>query len=153
MTKKRPKRLDYQTYFDERKELYKYQQAAYDSFEKTLTALVGSFLAFSVGFLGFLPKSSPERTSELLGESAFLMIGSWMAFSLSLGCLLMCFFVNAKAYTVEITALEAALEDIAALDKPNSWRPLSIVLYSVSTLGFFVGLALLLLFCHRSIFV
>jgi len=143
------KHLDRQLYLDERKELYMYQQTAYDNFEKTLTALVGAFLAFSVAFLGLLGRSQGAGPPNVPHSGRFL-IGAWLFFGVSLTALLCCFFVNARAFTIEIIKLEDALKDERALERHNLWRVLSLWLYGVAAAGFLIGLVLLTLFCKRN---
>ena len=150
MTKHPPSGIDRKLYLDERKELYKYQQANYDSFEKTLVTLSGSFLAFSIGSLGFLGKGQPPAASVVAPGSGVFLVASWVAFSSSLVALVLCSFVNVRAYTVEIVKLEDALKDATALERPNRWRVCSLGLYWVSTVAFLVGLLSLLVFCKRN---
>ena len=150
LTKNSPPRIDQILYLDERKELYKYQQANYDSFEKTLVTLSGSFLAFSIGFLGFLARGTdPSRPVVTQGSAPFLF-GSWILLASSLVALVLCSFVNVRAYTIEIIKLEDARTDAKALDRPNHWRTCSLALYTVSAVGFLAGLISLLLFCKRN---
>jgi len=150
MAETQPVRIDYKQYLDERKELYKYQQANYDSFERTLVALCGSFLAFSIGFLGFLSKGHNASHPVIAPDSAPFLVATWVALSLSLAVLVLCFFVNVRAYTREIKILEEALDNAQALEGPNRWRTLSQGLYWISTIAFFVGLVCLILFCNRN---
>lgn len=149
-TKDKTGGIDQKLYLDERKELYKYQQANYDSFEKTLLTLSGSFLAFSIGFLGFLSRGTDPSRSVLSPGSGQFLLACWILFAASLVALLVCSFVNVRAYTVEIIRLEDARHDSAALDRPNHWRTCSLVLYTVSTFAFLAGLVSLLLFCKRN---
>lgn len=143
-------KLEYNVYLDERKELYRYQQAEYDGFAKTLTALAGSFLAFSTAFLGYLSKAlAPGEVASPL-RSPKLLIGTVALFSISLVSVVLVFFVNARSFTVEIEKLEDALADIRALERPNSWRTVSLCIYGASTTTFVVGLLLLILFCKRN---
>jgi hypothetical protein len=144
-------KLDYETYTAERRALYQYQQAAYDSYEKTLTALVSSSLAFSVGFLGFLQASKPKGMTILVAGSEGHLYLCWIALFLSLLCLLACFFVNARAFSVELHILGDALDSTTAFDRPNPWTTVSIALY-IATAGLFVlGLLSLLRFCFQNL--
>ena len=149
MTDGGPKVLDRQTYLDDRKELYKYQQTAYDNFEKTLTALAGGFLAFSVGFLGFVSRNQPSGAPIQLRSTA-LLEAAWGFLCISLVALLLCSFVNARAFTIEIVKLEEALADASALGRTNRWTGISKLLYGVATMCFVAGLILLLIFCGRN---
>lgn len=142
--------IDQKLYLDERKELYKYQQANYDTFEKTLVTLSGSFLAFSIGFLGFLSRGTDPARSVLTAGSGPLLFACWILLAASLVALLLCSFVNVRAYTFEIIRLEDARHDAAALDTPNNWRTCSLVLYTVATIAFVAGLVSLMLFCRRN---
>ena len=142
--------IDQKLYLDERKELYKYQQANYDSFEKTLLALSGSFLAFSIAFLGFLAKGNGSSRPVLSPGSAPFLLASWILLAASLVALIFCSFANIRAYTFEIIRLEDARKDPTALDRTNHWRSVSLVLYSISTISFLAGLVSLLLFCSRN---
>lgn len=91
MPKDVPNPLDYDTYLSERKDLYKYQQAAYDSYEKTLTALVGSTLAMSIAFLGFLQSSRPKGAVLLPPNSEWWLYLSWGTLAGGLIALMRCF--------------------------------------------------------------
>src|SRR5262245_65789460 len=117
--------IDRGLYLDERKELYKYQQASYDSFEKTLVALSGAFLAFSTGFLGFLKGTQTTPKVIVAPGSANFLLGSWISFAFALVLLMLCAFVNVRAYTIEIIKLEDALKDDRALNRPNNWAKFS----------------------------
>ena len=144
-------KLDYDTYLNERKDLYKYQQAAYDSYEKTLTALASSFLAFSVGFMGFLVSSKPQGAAMLVSGSEIFLYACWTTLSLALLCLLLCFFVNVRAFAVEMRILDDALESTAAFDRTNLWTKFSIALYVTTAVLFLLGLLSLLVFCYRNL--
>jgi hypothetical protein len=143
--------LDHDTYISERKELYKYQQTCYDNYEKTLTALTSSFLAFSIGLIGYLKSSEPKATPVLVPDTNIFLYTSWITFSLSLVVLLLCFFTNAKAYTVEMQILKKALTDSKALMESNNyWTNISVILYFLTTIFFMSGLISLLFFCFRN---
>lgn len=137
-------------YIDERKELYKYQQAAYDGFERTITALSASFLAFSVAFLGFVTR--PVGQNAVIGSvrRPGLLLASWLTFSASLVSLLLLFFANARGFTVEIEKIEDALHDDTALERSNIWVVVSKSLYGTSLFGFLSGLFFLLAFCWHN---
>ena len=151
MARKPKQTLDYDTYASERRELYKYQQSAYDSYEKTLTALTGSTLALSVAFLGFLQSSRPPSTPLIVSGSQFWLYVSWSALTIGLISLSLCFFLNARAFTVEMHILDRALEDASALNQKNWWTSASVVLYAVSAVLFFGGVISLLYFCHLNL--
>ena len=142
--------LDYETYSSERKELYKYQQAAYDSYEKTLITLTSSFLAFSIGLLGYLQSSKPNEAPAIAPGTEEMIYTSWICLSLSLMGLLACFFLNARAFAVEMGVLDDALTNPAALTKRNWWTTASHVLYGSTTILFAVGLFFLLYFSHHN---
>ena len=145
-----PIRLTRQEYLDERRELYKYQQANYDSFETTLVTLSGSFLVFSISFLAFL-KSGREAGLPLMQPgSAKFILGSWILLAVSLSILVVSFFVNARAYTVEILRVEQALGDIRALDAPNPWSTAAMWIYGISTVSFLAGVTSLVWFCRMN---
>ena len=144
-------KLDYETYANERRDLYKYQQAAYDSYEKTLTTLASSSLAFSVAFMGFLQSSKPKGVQVLAGGSESLLYACWLAFSLSLVCLLLCFFINVRAFSFEMRILDDALESTSAFDRKNPWTKFSISLYAATAILFVLGLVALLLFSYRNL--
>ena len=147
MSKRAKRLLDYDTYCSERKELVKFQQAAYDSYEKTLTALVGSSLALSVTFLAFLQSARPEGKELFAADSACWLYASWALLVGALFLLLACFFVNAQAFAIEIDTLAEALTDENALLKSNSWGTTSHVLYIVSAVSFAAAIVFLLYFC------
>jgi hypothetical protein len=144
-------KLDYETYTNERRALYQYQQAAYDSYEKTLTALSSSSLAFSIGFLGFLQASKPKGIAILVAGSKGELYLCWIALFLSLLCLLACFFVNVRAFSVELHILNDALISTTAFDRPNRWTELSIALYFATAGLFVLGLLSLLRFCYQNL--
>ena len=151
MPRKKPKSLDYNTYISERKELYKYQQAAYDSYEKTLTALTGSTLALSVAFLGFLQSSRPQEGPIIIKGSESWLYLSWLTLTLGLVLLTLCFFLNIRAYSIEIRILERALDDVKALSQRNPLTSASKILYMVSAILFVAGIVSLLYFCHLNL--
>ena len=150
MPKKQLMTVSHEEYVDERKELEKYRQASYDSFERVLTTLAGSFLAFSVAFLGALKFMRQADEPLVAPGSSWLLAASWVGFAVSLVSLLLVFFVNARSFTLEITKLEEALEDARALDVPNRWSYVSLVMYSFSALAFVAGLGFLLWFCRSN---
>ena len=150
MPREKLKPLDYDTYLSERKELYKYQQAAYDVYEKTLTVLVGSTLALSVAFLGFLQSSRAKGVALLALDTECWLYLSWGSLAAALVALLLCFFVNARAFTVEMKVLDEALTDGSALERTNAWRNVSLFLYTASSILFIVGLLSLLYFCKMN---
>ena len=100
--------LSQQEYLEERKELYKYQQAAYDSYEKTLVTLSGSFFTLTAAILTYLQKEATGSNTTLpLAGKGYLVLGLAL-FSVSLTILLGCFFMNARGYTFEIERIERA---------------------------------------------
>ena len=143
-------KLDYETYSSERKDLYKYQQTAYDNYEKTLTALASSALAFSIGFVGYLQSSAAKGQAAISNGSQPFLYATWAALFLSILCLISCFFVNVKAFTLEMHLLDMALEDTRAFDRSNVWTTVSMWLYAASAILFFAGLSSQLLFCYRN---
>lgn len=80
------------------------------------------------------------------GSGGYLF-GSWVAFAVALSVLLIGFFVNIRAYTVEIVRIEDALHEPAALDRPNLWTACGKGLYMVSASAFLLGVVLLVIFC------
>jgi hypothetical protein len=145
------KTLDYDTVVAERKELVKYQQAAYDSYEKTVTALVASTLALSVAFLAFLQASRLPKASLLVEGTALWLYATWGLLVVSLFSLIACFFVNARAFSVEMSILEMAISDAKARTKANPWSAVSYSLYTISAVSFCAGVLALLYFCHANL--
>ena len=143
--------LDRATFDSDRKELIKYQQAAYDSYEKTLTALVGSTLALSVAFLAFLQSSRAPNTTLLVPGTICWLYATWALLIAALFSLVACFFVNARAFSVEMKILADALTDGKARNRRNAWGVASLGLYGVSALTFCLGILALLYFCHTNL--
>jgi hypothetical protein len=142
----RKSKLTRAEYVVERAELYKYQQACYDGFERTITALVASTLGFSVAFVGYLSRTSSLSTVSSSMQIPRTLLWSRFALGMSLVSLLLLFFTNARSYTVEITKVEDAMEDDIALERVNWWPRVSWLLYLISFVGFVIGLILLLYF-------
>jgi hypothetical protein len=137
-------------YLSERKELYKYQQENWASFEKTLLTLSAAFLGFSMSFLGFLANGRPSGSAIVSPGSGGYLLGSWIVLSISIAALLGTYPVNIKAYTFEIVRIEDALVDTCALDRVNPWVRYCHILYGVSVVAFFTGVALFGMFCRRN---
>jgi hypothetical protein len=137
-------------YLSERKELYKYQQENWASFEKTLLTLSAAFLGFSMSFLGFLANGRPPGTPIVSPGSESYLLLSWITLSISIAALLGTYPVNIKAYTFEIIRIEDALVDTSALDRVNPWVRYCHILYGVSVAAFFGGVALLGAFCRNN---
>jgi hypothetical protein len=108
-----PQSLDYPIYVQERELLTKNEQANFENCEKSILTLSAAFLAFSVSFLGLLPK---RESSPLHLISTEFLIWSWFLFALSVACILICFLVNAVALRSDVRRIERALKDIAALN-------------------------------------
>jgi hypothetical protein len=138
--------LSQQEYLEERKELYKYQQAAYDSYEKTLVTLSGSFFTLTAAILTYLQKEATGSNTTLpLAGKGYLVLGLAL-FSVSLTILLGCFFMNAKGYTFEIERIERARQNWSVLSEVNPWTRLSLALYAANFLTFIAGLVSIIAF-------
>lgn len=138
--------LPHKEYLEERKELYKYQQAAYDSYEKTLVTLSASFFTLTSAILAYLQKELTTSGVPVPLEGKVFLLVSISLFSLSLAILLGCFFMNAKSYTFEIERLERARAAWSALEEVNPWTRYSLGLYAANFLAFIAGLITLIAF-------
>ena len=71
----------------ERELLAKNEQTNFENYEKTILTLSAAFLAFSVSFLGLLPK---RESLPLHIISTDFLIWSWFLFALSVASILQC---------------------------------------------------------------
>ncbi len=142
---------EYEDYLKERELLSKYEQANYDSYEKTILTLSAAFLAFSVSFLGLL-KRKPESGTELSALTSHnLLVWSWISFASSIFLMLLCFLSNAIAVRTEVIEIENRLDGKPASLKMNKWSFVSYCLYFLSGASFISGIVLLLTFCAHNI--
>ena len=141
----------HEDYVKERESLSKYEQANYDSYEKTILTLAAAFLAFSVSFLGLIKKTPAPGVPPIALTSPNLLVFSWISFASSILCMLVCFLINALAFRAETVKIESALENVAALESNNPCSRIGFVLYFASGIAFLLGLTLLLIFCARNI--
>ncbi len=141
----------YDDYVKEREVLSKYEQANYDSYEKTILTLSGAFLAFSVSFLGLIKKTaSPQVTPPTLMYPNVL-VSCWVSFASSILLMLLSFLVNALAFRAEVAKIEDAVDSVAELERKNIWIGVGSALYVFAGTAFMAGLILLLVFCASNI--
>lgn len=133
-------------YQEERKELNKYQQVAYDSYERTLTTLSGFFFTLTTALLAYFSKGGGGSVDGRQPfDRGYLMISLSLFFA-SLALLLSCFFVNAASFTFEIDRLGRAQSKLDALNEVNYWALASKVFYALTLILFLGGMGGLLAF-------
>jgi len=141
----------YDDYMKERELLSKYEQANYDSYEKTILTLASAFLVFSVSFLGIIRKKADSGVPLPPLASLDFLIGAWLSFAASVFFILLCFISNAVALRTAVADIEPLIENKKATTRAAKWNIISYVLYGLSGLAFVAGIILLLSFCAKNI--
>lgn len=141
----------YDDYVKERELLSRFEQAAFDSYEKTILTLSSAFLVFSISFLGIIRKKADSGVGLPPLESMNLLICSWISFAASVLLMLLCFVTNAKSLRTAVADIEPLLEGIERTVKAQNWNIASYLLYAFSGSAFVAGVVLLLTFCAKNI--
>ena len=140
----------YDDYVKEREQLVKYEQQAYDNFQKTILTLSSAFLAFSVSFLGLLKRDGGAQPPPPL-NSLPLLVSSWISFASSVILMLVDFVIDAKALRTAVADIEPLAEGKAQKSNASKWNRRGYVVLGVAGAAFTLGIIMLLVFCARNV--
>jgi hypothetical protein len=138
--------IKYDDYVRERDSLSKFEQAAYDGYEKTILTLASAFLAFSLSFLGLIRGKGVQPGAQASLIAVGLLKLSWISFAVSVVVMLCNFMVNALGLRASVKDLEDALEKKQA-NSAQKWTRAGFFLYFLAGLAFTVGIVVLIRFC------
>jgi len=141
----------YDDYVKERELLSKFEQAAFDNFEKTILTLSSAFLVFSISFLGIIRKKADSGAALPPLASIDFLVFSWVSFAASVLFMLLCFVTNALSLRAAVADIEPLLEEKKPTRKAHKWNIMSYILYALSGIAFIIGVILLLTFCAKNI--
>ncbi len=141
----------YEDYVKERELLIRYEQQAYDNYQKTILTLSSAFLLFSVSFLGIIKRDAGSQPVLLALHSVGLLVWAWISFASSVLLMLLCFAIDAKALRTAVADIEPLADGKAPEKRAGKWNVLCHLLHTLCGVAFAVGVILLLSFCGTNV--